>query len=65
MEDDEQEEGYAIGEDWDGGLRDSEASRSFGGCLGQREATDIVQEQRREEEEREGSVTCILISTEG
>ena len=47
MEEDEQEEGYAIGEDWDGGLRDSEASRSFGGCLGQREATDIVQEQRR------------------
>ena len=43
-EEEEEEEGYAIGEnwDWDGGLRDREASRSLGGCLGRREATDIV-----------------------
>ena len=46
----EEEEGYAIGEnwDWDGGLRDREASRSFGGCLGRREATDIVRESAGE-----------------
>jgi len=60
VEEDEQEEGYAIGEDWDGGLRVREASRSLGGCLGQRETTDIVQE-RREEEGWEGSVTCTYI----
>ena len=53
VEEDEQEEGYAIGENWDGVLRDREASRSLGGCFGQREATDIVQEWR-EEEGREG-----------
>ena len=63
MEEDEQDEGYAIGENWDGGLRDREASRSLGGCLGRREMTDIVQEQR--EGGREGSVACVLISTEG
>jgi len=44
VEEDEQEEGYAIGENWDGGLRDREARRSLGGCLGQRGMTDIVQE---------------------
>ena len=42
MEDEEHEEGYAMGENWDGVLRDSEARRNLGGCLGQREATDIV-----------------------
>ena len=44
MEEEEEEEGYAIGENWDwaGGLMEREASRSFGGCLGRREATDIV-----------------------
>ena len=41
VEDDEEDEGYAIGEDWDGGLRARGASRSLGGCLGRREATDI------------------------
>lgn len=49
MEEDEQDEGYAIGENWDGVLRLKEASRSLGGCLGQREAADIVQEWREEE----------------
>ena len=44
VEEEEQEEGYAIGENWDGGLRESEASRSLGGCLGQRETTDIVRD---------------------
>ena len=42
MEVEEHEEGYAIGENWDCGLRESEASRSLGGCLGQRETADIV-----------------------
>jgi hypothetical protein len=60
VEEDEQEEGYAIGENWDGGLRVREASRSLGGCLGQREMTDIVQE-RREEEGREGSATGMYL----
>ena len=70
MEEDEEEveeEGYAIGEnwEWDGGLRDREASRSFGGCLGRREATDIVRgrgKDGREQGERYGRF--ILISTE-
>ena len=49
VEEDEQEEGYAIGENWDGvDLRAREASRSLGGCFGQRETTDIDQEWRVE-----------------
>lgn len=49
VEEDEQEEGYAMGENWDGVLTVREGSRSLGGCLGQREATDIVREWREEE----------------
>ena len=60
MEEDEEDEGYAIGEKWDGGLRDSEASRSFGGCLGQGETADIFQEQR-EAAGLGGSVACTYI----
>lgn len=47
VEVDEDDEGYAIGENWDGGLRASGASRSLGGCLGRREATDIARNRGR------------------
>ena len=63
MEVDEEDEGYAIGEQWDGGLRESEASRSFGGCLGQGETAVIFQEQREEAGDW-GDHLRVLISTE-
>ena len=57
MEEEEEEEGYAIGENWDGGgLREREASRSLGGCLGRREATDIVSGGGRR---GWGGITCL------
>ena len=56
VEEEEEEEGYAIGEnwEWDGGLREREASRSLGGCLGRTEATDIVRERAGEGWDWEG-----------
>ena len=53
VEEEEEEEGYAMGEAWGGGgLKEREASRSLGGCLGRREATDM---SGTEEGGRDGS----------
>jgi len=62
VEEEEHEDGYAIGENCDGGLRAREASRSLGGCLGQRETTDIAGNGGRRRDGRDQQ--HVLISTE-
>ena len=61
MVEEDDDEGYAIGEDWDGGLSARGASRSLGACLGRRETTDIVQERRGRRDGRDQDMEYLYL----